>query len=63
MPVSTIKSKESGGLNAFMKKKDPNMERLKEQYFDSGKTKTKSAYKPSDTQFTHYTEVENFIEK
>jgi len=33
MPVSTMKSKESGGLAAFMKKKDPNLDALKEKYF------------------------------
>lgn len=68
MGVSTIKSKESGGLAAFLKKKDPNLESLKDQYFKNDessalKSQNKSAYKPSDTQFTHYTDVENFIEK
>ena len=50
-------------MNAFLKKRDPNIERLKEQYFESGDKNTKSAYKPSDTQFSHFSEVENFIEK
>ena len=33
VPVATIKSKESGGVNAFLKKKDPNLDKLKDQYF------------------------------
>ena len=64
MPSATIKSKESGGLNAFLKKKDPNLENLKEKYFDDAAGKnSKSAYRPADTQFKNYTDVEDFIEK
>ena len=65
MPSTTMKSKKSGGLNAFLKKKDPNLDKLKEQYFDkdSNQADSKSAYKPADTQFSHYTQVEDFIEK
>ncbi len=48
MPSATIKSKQSGGLSAFLKKKDPNLEALKDKYFENDK-KVKSAYKPSDT--------------
>ena len=65
MPSSTIKSKQSGGLNAFLKEKDPNLDSLKEKYFGDEKAghSSKSAYRPSDTQFSHYTDVEDFIEK
>ena len=64
MPTSVIKSKESSGVKAFLKKKDPNLDSLKEKYFKSDATtmEKKSAYKPSDTQFKHYTDVENYIE-
>ena len=63
MASSTIKSKQSGGLNAFLKKKDPTLDALKEKYFDSDSGNNKSAYKPSDTQFSHYSKVEDYIEK
>ena len=65
MPSATIKSKQSGGLNAFLKKKDPNLDMLKEQYFGDGQQKNtqKSAYRPADVQFKHYTDVEDFIER
>ena len=64
MPVSTIKSKQSGGMSAFLKKKDPNLEKLKSDYFDRDKTQSSaSSYKPTDTQFSHFSEVEDFIEK
>lgn len=64
MPTATIKSKESSGLNAFLKKKDPELEKLKQKYMGDAEAATsKSAYKPSDTQFTHYSDVENYIEK
>ena len=53
VPVTTIKaSKKAGaGLKDFLNRKDPNLETLKKQYFDKGESATKSAYKPSDTQF------------
>lgn len=67
MPVSTIKSKESGGLNAFLKKKDPNLDKLKDKYFSESDStnaaRQGSAYRPRDTQFSHYSDVEDFIEK
>lgn len=64
MSSATIKSKQSGGLNSFLKKKDPNLDSLKEKYFAQGASQSsKSAYKPADTQFSHYTDVENFIEQ
>ena len=34
-PVTTLKSKQSGGLAQFLKKDDPNLEDLKKKYFDS----------------------------
>ena len=51
MPVTTMKSKQSGGLAAFLKKKDPNLDSLKDKYFKDGgssdvTTNTKSAYRP-----------------
>ena len=50
MPIATIKSKESSGHNAFLKKIDPNLDKLKEKYLDDGAiSSSKSAYKPSDT--------------
>ena len=50
MPSSIMKSKESGGLSAFLKKKDPNLESLKTKYFEDESLKSsKSAYRPSDT--------------
>lgn len=64
MSSATIKSKQSGGLNSFLKKKDPNLDSLKAKYFgDEALKSSKSAYKPSDTQFSHYTDVEKFIEQ
>ena len=51
MPTTVIKSKESSGVKAFLKKKDPNLDNLKEKYFKSDATamERKSSYKPSDT--------------
>ena len=51
MPTTVIKSKESSGVKAFLKKKDPNLDNLKEKYFKSDATamEKKSSYKPSDT--------------
>ena len=51
MPVTTMKSKQSGGLAAFLKKKDPNLDSLKDKYFKDGgsseaTTNSRSAYKP-----------------
>ena len=51
MPVTTLKSKQSGGLAAFLKKKDPNLDSLKDKYFKDGgggeaTTNSRSAYKP-----------------
>ena len=58
-----IKSKQSGGMNQFLKKKDPTIEKLKEQYFEGAEKDSKSAYKPSNVQFKHFEDVEDFIEK
>ena len=64
MPSSIMKSKESGGLSAFLKKKDPNLESLKTKYFEDESLKSsKSAYRPSDTQSKNYADVEDFIDK
>ena len=50
-------------MNQFLKKEDPNIKKLKEQYFEGTESASRSSYKPSDVQFQHYTDVEDFIEK
>ena len=42
--TTTIKSAESSGLNKFLKRKDPNLDKLKSQYFEE-KTTQNSAFK------------------
>ena len=51
MPTTVLKSQQSSGVKAFLKKEDPNLKSLKEKYFKSDATamEKKSAYKPSDT--------------
>ena len=45
--VTTIKAtKKPDGLKEFLKEKDPNLDKLKEKYFQAGAMQHKSAYKP-----------------
>ena len=50
-------------MHAFLKQKDPQLDRLKQRYFEEASSHPKSAYKPSDTRFSHYSDVEEFIAK
>ena len=66
VPGTVIKSKESSGLKAFLKKKDPNLDKLKDRYFkgdnvENEKHRFKSAYKPSDTQFSAPQDMERYV--
>ena len=50
VPSTVIKSRESSGMSAFLKKQDPNLEELKKKYFSDGIENTKSsAYKAEKT--------------
>jgi hypothetical protein len=58
-----MKSKESSGMSSFLKRKDPNLDALKSQYFTQPEENTKSAFKKPDKKFTHWSDVESYIDK
>ncbi len=58
-----MKSKESSGMSSFLKRKDPNLEALKSQYFTQPEDNTKSAFKKPEKKFGHWSDVESYIDK
>ena len=59
-----IKSRESSGMAAFLKRQDPNLEDLKKKYFsDDSQSAKSSAYKAEKTQFQHWSDIERYIDK
>lgn len=59
--TTTMKSEQSSGLNQFLKKPNPNLDKLKQQYFAPEQDKN-SAFK-SEQKIRHWSDIENYIDK
>ena len=61
MPATVLKSKESSGMSAFLKKGDPqNLSDLKQKYFSPNQ---KGSFKRPEDQISHWSDVERYIDR
>lgn len=67
VPGTVMKSRESSGMSNFLRKKDPNLSNLKDQYFKKETTTksslTQSAYKEEKQKFKHWSDIERYIDR
>lgn len=58
-----IKSKQSSGMNSFLKTPNPNLNDLKKQYFEQQKKNVNSAFEAPKQEFKHWSDIERYIDK
>ena len=60
VPATVLKSKESSGMSAFLKKGDPkNLSDLKQKYF----TQSQTAFKRPEDKIQNWQDVERYIDR